>query len=260
MDAVAYTALGVAAVRAVESERPDCLFVDPLAANFIAARPEWQPPSEAAGPRMEAIVRHIVIRTRFFDEMLLDAVATCRQVVVLGAGLDARAFRLRWPEGTRLFELDQPELLSWKQERLDTTGAAPACERVTVATDLRADWPGALARAGHDVDEPTAWLAEGLFVYLAADVVERLVTYVSDRSAPNSRFGLTIRKATAVAPPGLLNEMWISRAPDDPQVWLRGHGWNPDFYPQADLAFRYGRSEWSGPGGSELIDAQRLPN
>ena len=190
--------------------------MDPFAAAFVAARAEWQPPSEVADARTQAIVRHIVIRTRFFDDMLLDAARNCQQVVLLGAGLDARAFRLSWPEGTRLFELDQSALLSWKQDRLDAARVVPACERTTVATDLRADWPSDLAGAGHDPDEPTAWLAEGLLVYLAEDVVERLIVGVSRRSAPGSRFGLTIRKATSIAPPGPLTEMWISTTPDDP--------------------------------------------
>jgi methyltransferase (TIGR00027 family) len=260
MGSVADTALGVAAVRAAESGRPDHLFADPLAATFLAARPEWRPQSKAADPRMQAILRHIVIRTRFFDEMLLDAVKTCRQVVVLGAGLDVRSFRLTWPVQTTLFELDQPEMLSWKQEQLDNVGADPACRRVTVPVDLRADWLGALDRAGHNGNEPTAWLAEGLLVYLATDAVERLITDVGDQSAPGSRLGMTIRRATAVSPPEPFDEMWISAAPDDPEVWLRGHGWLASFYGEGELATRYGRPEWSGTSGSELVDARRLPH
>lgn len=260
MDSVAETALGVAAIRAIESQRPDRLFVDHLASGFVAARPEWRPKSAGADPRMQAIVRHVVLRTRFFDEMLFDAVKACRQVVVLGAGLDVRAYRLSWPGETRLFEVDQPELLLWKQQQLDAVGAVPACRRVTVATDVRDDWLAALARAGHDRDAPTAWLAEGLLVYLATDVVERLMTDIGERSAPGSRLGLTIRKAGATAPPEPFDEMWISRAPDDPEVWLRGHGWLSDLYPEDRLADRYGRTEWSGLSGSELVDARRLPH
>jgi methyltransferase (TIGR00027 family) len=258
MDPVASTALGVARVRAIESGRPDRLFEDSFAARFVAAGPDIEPSPTNLDPRMLAVVRHLVIRTRFFDEMLLDAADACRQIVVLGAGLDARAFRLPWPSGTRLFELDQPAMLSWKQRVLDTTGAEPTCERTLVPADLRTDWPSALAAAGHDAEAPTTWLAEGLLVYLAAPVVERLLEGLTARSPAGSRLGLTIRRTAGGAPTAALDEMWISTAPDDPHAWLRGHGWEPSFHRQGEVATRYGRAEWADLQGSGLVDARRL--
>ncbi|MGB9111298.1 MAG: SAM-dependent methyltransferase [Acidimicrobiales bacterium] len=259
MDPIATTALGVARVRAIESARPDRIFEDRLAAHFVAALPALPPVPTNPAPEMVALARYLVIRTRFFDEMLLDAANSCRQIVVLGAGLDARAFRFRWPEGTRLFELDQPEMLSWKQQVLDGVGVEPTCERIVVPADLRTDWPIQLAASGHDASEPTAWLAEGLLLYLTTSVVECILEDVALRSAVGSRFGLTTRRVGAMAPTTALDELWISSTPDDPETWLRGHGWEPTFHRPGVLASRYGRNEWSHLEGSGLVDARRLP-
>ncbi|HEY2427576.1 MAG TPA: SAM-dependent methyltransferase, partial [Acidimicrobiales bacterium] len=106
---VGRTAIGVAALRAAESERSDRLFADPYAARFVAAA-EWVP-----GATSPALAVWVAIRTRFLDELVLDATSgKCRQVVLLGAGLDTRAFRLDWPAGVRVFEVDVPDVLDFK--------------------------------------------------------------------------------------------------------------------------------------------------
>ena len=148
LDGVAGTGLAVAAVRARETARPDRLFADPLAATFAEAG-GLDPDSPPGSRRAAALRVWVVGRTVFLDELLAEASQRgCRQVVLLGAGFDTRAFRLSWPPGTRCFEVDTPDVLGPKDEVLATTSAAPACERVVVPCDLRGDWPPALLAAG----------------------------------------------------------------------------------------------------------------
>ncbi|MER6798560.1 SAM-dependent methyltransferase, partial [Amycolatopsis mediterranei] len=181
LPAVSRTAIGVAALRAYESRRPDRLFDDPYAAAFFEAGRSALPGTSPEGPQAglgAMFYPQVVIRTRFYDDYLLGA--GCAQVVLLAAGLDTRAFRLAWPDGTRLFELDLPEVLAFKDEVLGRHGAEPACARVVVPADLREDWAAALREAGFDPAVPTAWLAEGLLMYLTPEEAERLLTTVGE--------------------------------------------------------------------------------
>lgn len=160
------TAVGVARVRARETRRENPLFLDPLAEAFAAAgslpvdgEPPRAPVDDAARRRWGAVAFSIVVRTRFLDELLRDAAdAGCRQVVLLGAGMASRAYRLDWPSGTRLFEIDTAEPLGFTESVLRAEPADPRCERITVPVDLRDDWTGAPGRcrarsgAPHGVD------------------------------------------------------------------------------------------------------------
>jgi methyltransferase (TIGR00027 family) len=192
---VAKTALGVAMVRARESRRGDRLFDDPYAQAFADAAPGAFPEEPKTEEQLAALgplaslgavfYVHAVIRTRFFDDYLTAATAAgCRQVVLLAAGLDTRAFRLAWPQDTRVFEVDLPGVLAFKDTVLAARNAVPRCERTTVPADLRADWTAALAEAGFDRSGPAAWLAEGLLIYLTAAEARRLLTGVGELSAP----------------------------------------------------------------------------
>lgn len=267
------TAVGVARVRALESERQDALFRDPLARAFATAggllpSSPPLPDDEAARRRRSAVAVSIVVRTRFLDDLLEQASASgVRQVVLLGAGMDSRAFRTAWPEGTRLFEVDTPAPLEFKASVLRRERAVARCERITVAVDLREDWPGALAAAGHDATIPTAWIGEGLLIYLPEDAVELLLARIGEQSAPGSRLGLTlgsrgvIERFAAGAQPGSAPSMWVSEMPDDPVGWLAGHGWEADCHSLRERAVAYGRpintpaQHEEGPGG--LISAVR---
>ena len=144
LDGVGHTGLTVAAVRAQETARPDRLFADPLAAAFAAAA-GLGPGAGPGGRRGAALRVWVVARTVFLDDLLAEAGQRgCRQVVLLGAGFDARAFRLPWPPGTRCFEVDTPDVLGPKDQVLATERAVPGCERIVVPCDLRDDWPAAL--------------------------------------------------------------------------------------------------------------------
>jgi len=130
---------------------------------------------------------HIVskVRTRYFDDFLTAACREgCGQVVALAAGLDTRAYRLDWSPGVRLFEIDQPNVLAFKSEVLDSLGATAARTRYTVGVNLEDDWPAALREAGFDPSVPTAWLAEGLLMYLPAEAETQLYAGIHDLSAP----------------------------------------------------------------------------
>jgi methyltransferase (TIGR00027 family) len=202
-ESVGATALGVAAARAAETARPDPLIRDPYAYLLVsAAGPVWAELAGGAsspygdderGRRLDQMSRsYQAVRTHYFDEYFAGAVglAGIRQVVILAAGLDSRAYRLDWPSGTTVFEIDQPKVLAYKAATLDAHGAVPAATRHAVPVDLRDDWPAALIDAGFQPRRATAWLAEGLLPYLPADAQDRLFEMVTALSAPGSRIAV----------------------------------------------------------------------
>jgi methyltransferase (TIGR00027 family) len=267
---VGTTAVGVAVVRALESAREDRLFHDPLAGAFVTAagweRPALEDITDEARLKLGLLAAWIVARTRFLDDLVLDAAdAGVRQVVLLGAGLDARAFRLGWPEGTRVFELDTPEMLGFKERVVAENDASPRAERITIPIDLRDDWPAALRDAGFDPDAPSAWIVEGLLVYLPEDAVEKLIGRLSDLAAPGSRMGLTSSSGGSIdnwrdAVGDGVSSMWISALPADPAEWLAGYGWTTSLHDARDKLDEYGRSvgpRRPGSSPSWLIAATR---
>ncbi|RDH75973.1 SAM-dependent methyltransferase [Mycolicibacterium moriokaense] len=194
---VGATATAVAASRAVASQGPDPLLDDPFAEPLVRAvgvdtfvKMVDGETFDNADPLMNrrAMSEQIAVRTRFFDDFFTAASdAGVRQAVILAAGLDTRSYRLAWPSGTAIFEVDQPEVIAFKTTTLEHLGAAPTATRRTVAIDLRNDWPAALRAAGFDADRPTAWIAEGLLVYLPPEAQDRLFDNITALSAPGSR-------------------------------------------------------------------------
>ena len=137
---------------------------------------------------MQRMTDLLTARTRYFDAFFADAVATgIRQAVILASGLDARGYRMQWPAGTVVFEIDQPEVLAFKAEALAELGAAPTADVRPVPIDLRHDWPTALREAGFDADKPTAWIAEGLLPFLPSEAQDRLLDNITALSAAGSR-------------------------------------------------------------------------
>jgi methyltransferase (TIGR00027 family) len=269
---VGTTAVGVAVVRMLESAREDRLFEDPLASAFVTAA-GWQPPADGDAIAEErrrkfgAVAAWVVGRTRFLDELMAEAAAAgIRQVVLLGAGLDARAFRLDWPDGTRVFELDTAEMLGFKQRVVEENGFAPRAERITIAIDLRDDWPAALRAAGFDPALPSAWVVEGLLVYLDQASVDRLMRDVAALAAPGSRLGLTASSGASIdswrdAVGEDVSAMWISALPEDPAGWLGGYGWSATAHDARDLLASYGRPvapRDAGSAPSWLVAASRI--
>src|SRR3954452_21367190 len=137
---------------------------------------------------MQRAAEGMAVRTRWFDKLFTDAAATgVRQAVILAAGLDARACRRQWPDGTTVYELDQPEVIEFKTKTLTGLGAQPNADRHTIAIDLRSDWPKALLDNGFDPTQPTAWIAEGLLIYLPPEAQDLLFDRIDELSAPGSR-------------------------------------------------------------------------
>jgi methyltransferase (TIGR00027 family) len=242
MDEVSKTALGVARVRAEESERPDRLFDDPWAAKFCAARPDQVPGGERT-PVSLAFAFHAIIRTRFYDDYLLES--DCRQVVLLAAGLDSRAFRLDWPANTHLYELDLPKVLEFKETVL--ADAKPRCTRTVVPADLREDWAKSLRDNGFQPDQPTAWLAEGLLIYLTPADADQLLSTVTTLSAAGSRIaferGDRSYQEQASQTPSMqrYSALWKGGLDLPASQWLAEHGWQPTEHGLGPVAEHYGR-------------------
>jgi len=196
---VGATATMVAAGRAMATKDPRPLINDPFAEPLVRAvgldffvkmvdgDVDVSLFADSSPERMQAIVDGMGLRTKYFDDYLMNAVGTgVRQVVILASGLDARAYRLDWPDGTTVYEIDQPKVIEFKTRTLADLGAEPTATRRTVAIDLRYDWPAALRAAGLDTSAPTAWLAEGLLIYLPPEAQDRLFDNITALSAPGS--------------------------------------------------------------------------
>jgi len=144
----------------------------------------------ATPERLQAMIDGMAVRTKYFDDYFVENLertgSGVRQAVILASGLDARAYRLPWPDGTVVYEIDQPQVIEFKTRTLEDLGAAPAADRRTVGIDLRDDWPAALRAAGLDTTAPTAWLAEGRLIYLPPEAQDRLFDSITALSAPGS--------------------------------------------------------------------------
>jgi methyltransferase (TIGR00027 family) len=264
LEGVAATALAVAAIRAEETARPDRLFADPLAAAFVAAS-GWSP-SRPPGDRRAIVLRAwVVARTVFLDELLAAACREGRrQVVLLGAGLDVRAFRLPWPQGVCLFELDTADVLDHKDLVLAEQAAVAACERIPVRCDLRTDWPGALLAAGFEPGQPTVWVAEGVLAYLPQEQVEGVLADLTTLSAPGSRLGLSTatRDPAGAGRTSRARSLLRSGAPQDPVGWLAGHGWAAQVTDAREVLRGHGRMPRAGSGSGPAeptTDSQAPP-
>lgn len=201
---VGATATMVAAARAIATNTDDPVINDPFAEPLVRAvgvdfLTRWATGDLAAADiddedsswKLEHMPAAMAGRTRFFDSFFLDATqAGIRQAVILASGLDARAYRLSWPDDMTVFEIDQPEVIAFKTAALAELGAAPTVDRRTVAIDLRQDWPAALRQAGLDPDRPTAWIAEGLLGYLPPEAQDLLMDNITALSAAGSRLAV----------------------------------------------------------------------
>jgi methyltransferase (TIGR00027 family) len=281
-ESVGATALGVAAARAAETESENPLISDPFARVFLDAAGEglWNwfaapdLPAEIVEtqpdlvPRMRGMVDYMAARTSFFDQFFLDAArAGVHQVVILAAGLDSRAWRLPWPDGITVYELDQPRVLEFKSSTLREHGAQPTCNLVPVPVDLRHDWPAALRQAGFDPSAPSAWSAEGLLPFLPAAAQELLFERVQALGAAGSRIAVEapgsdfldqasqakqrenmqqVRDLMAKLEPERdipdVTDLWYFEEREDVGDWLSRSGWDVTVTPAEALMASYGRT------------------
>lgn len=263
MKGVGATALLTAATRALETERSDGLLSDPLARSLAGDEGFALLDLGAVGPTAANGSPLYVVRHRFLDDLLIDGTTSSdvRQVVLLAAGLDTRVFRLDWPAGTRVFEVDQREVFAHKNAVLDAEQATPRCDRHVVPADLREDWPTVLLASGFEPDRPTAWVAEGLLFYLPEAAVHRLLDDTYRLSAPGSSLATDIMSASP-GPPQAFKDLFASldapfvSATDDPGGLLLGHGWDAEVIPYHEVARRVG-TEFPFHQGGWMVIARR---
>jgi methyltransferase (TIGR00027 family) len=258
---VGATATMVAAARAIATSADDALINDPFAEPLVRAvgvdfftrlatgellAEDLDADNASVG--MQRMTDNMAVRTKFFDEFFLAATgggnaagatsAGVRQAVILASGLDARAYRLAWPAGTKVYEIDQPEVIEFKSTTLAEFGAEPTAERRTVAMDLRHDWPSALIAAGFDPSQPTAWSAEGLLGYLPPEAQDRLLDTITELSAVGS--WVAVESVPTIDPAD--HEKALERMQEVSERW-RGHGFELDF---ANLIYLGDRNEPAG--------------
>ena len=255
---VGATATMVAAGRALATRDARQLINDPFAEPFVRAvgveffikmmddELDFSAIESFSPARAQAMVDGMAVRTKFFDDYFTAATESgVRQAVILASGLDSRAFRLNWPAGMVVYEIDQPQVIDFKTQALATLGAEPTAIRRTVSIDLRQDWPTALRAAGLDTTAPTAWLAEGLLIYLPPEAQDRLFDNITALSAPGSTI------ATEFVP-GIV-DFDVRHANRPPSAFHR-HGVNIDL---ASLIYSGARNHvldylqaagWSGTG------------
>jgi methyltransferase (TIGR00027 family) len=262
---VGSTALFVATARALEAQKPDPLAVDPYAEVFCrAVGGHWADVLDGRAPdhplKTPEFGEHFVnfqgARTRYFDDYFRRATDEgARQVVILAAGLDSRAFRLRWPDGTKIFELDRPQVLDFKREVLSGHGARPDAERREIAVDLREDWSQALKDNGFDTAKPAAWIVEGLLIYLPATAQHQLFTGIDTLAGPGSH--IAVEDGAPMDPDDFAAKVEEERnANDDRRLfyqlvyneqhapaeeWFGSRGWTPVATPLADYLRALGR-------------------
>ncbi|OBG66404.1 MULTISPECIES: class I SAM-dependent methyltransferase [unclassified Mycobacterium] len=250
---VGATATMVAAARALASEGTDPIIDDPFAAPLVRAvgleffrrlvDGELAPGDVQDGERnLQLETDSMAVRTRFFDDFFLNGARDgIRQSVILAAGLDARAYRLSWPPGSVVYEVDQPKVVEFKTATMAELGATPTAERRTVSVDLRDDWPEALRRSGFDPAQPTSWSAEGLLMYLPPEAQDRLFDNITELSAPGSKLATEFHGdsgRTMTERANQFNERWANLGCDidlsglffegersNVVEYLSGHGW-----------------------------------
>ncbi|WP_433635200.1 SAM-dependent methyltransferase [Nocardia sp. CA-120079] len=274
---VGSTALFVAAARALGGRAADALVEDPFAELFVrAAGGEWAELLDGRVPAHPLLTpefgiqfrQHQVARTRYFDDYAHAAAAAgIRQVVILAAGLDARAYRLPWPDGTVVYELDRPQVLEFKRETLEHAGREPIAERHEVPVDLREDWPKALCDSGFDPALPTAWLVEGLLIYLSSAAQDQLFDAIVSLSAPGSRVAI---EQMDPLPAEVVAEMaehddagsdWVRLIYNEPRgevtEWFTDRGWTGERVYLTDYIRGIGRTPAADRSSISLVTAVR---
>jgi methyltransferase (TIGR00027 family) len=211
--------------------------------------------SEKYSPRHEDSANYIALRIRFFDDVAQDAAGHgIRQIVLPGAGMDARAYRLPWPEGTVFYELDHPESLAIKGQILGRQILAPKCKRVTIGTDLNRDWARLVVDSGFSANEASMWLIEGLFYYLDEPAVKHELREISGLAAPNSMLVTDLVRGSLLTSPWMQH---VLKAMEE-----QGMGWRFGADDPASLFAKHGwEAETKEPGGEGAkYNPRRFPN
>ena len=274
---VGATATLVAAARALAGREADPLIFDPFADPLVRAvgiepltraLDDGAPLADQDAARL--LIDVIAVRTKFFDDFFLEAMQASgiRQAVILASGLDSRAYRLPWPTGTTVFEIDQAPVIDFKSRVMSDLGASPAADRRTIGVDLRENWPAALRADGFNTGAPTAWIAEGLLIYLPPDAQDRLFDNITALSAPGSQIateyhpdggtGIAERAASMSSQwrdQGLeldLGDLFYGGERQPVVGYLERLGWQVTAYPRPEMFAAYGRPFPDGAANSAL--------
>jgi methyltransferase (TIGR00027 family) len=280
---VGATAVGGAAARAAETRSPNRLIEDPYAQLLLEAAGDgaWSVHDRfdrESDPELSALERlrvgYAASRTKFFDDFFLSASdAGVRQAVILAAGLDSRAWRLPWPDGAVVYEIDQPKVLEFKQAALRSHDVQPRAGYVAVPVDLRTDWPNVLRDAGFDSARASAWSVEGLLPYLPAHAQDELFDRIHALAATGTRLAVEAFDAGFFDPVNLArqralrqryvdaaaergqpvpdnSDLWYLHERNDVAEWLRTRGWNAGATSADELMTNYGRQPAADVRGS----------
>jgi methyltransferase (TIGR00027 family) len=261
---VALTAQFTAKARAIESQRANALFHDPWADLFAGRAGEaWLARQRSDYPGLP-----LILRTRFFDDFFAERMgdASLRQVVLVGAGYDTRAYRLAWPEGTRLYEIDQPAVLARKEGLLQRAGATPRCERVAIGVDLASNWAALLLAAGFTPERRSIWLLEGLLMYLTQAQAEATLNALTQVASQDSWVGMDLLNSATLSSPWTKERVaWLAQRGmpwqfgiDDPRAWLAPLQWDAYGVTPEEVGRRLER--WPYPPRPPMADGLDLPN
>ena len=240
---ISLTSRYMAAVRAIEHQRPDRLFSDPLAEKLAGAEimAEIAPRSQEYEERGRPVV---AVRTRFFDDFLRASAASVRQVVILGAGMDTRAFRLPWHPDTHLYELDRPDVIQLKESLLDSTPTI--CHRQVIPIDLRESWSEKLLQKGFETKSPSIWLLEGFLYYLTKTDACDLLKTITDLSTDGSFLGADVLNEKMQKSDNGLAKYWLFGF-DEPEKLFASFGWQADVVQFGDDTASFGRFKYKFP-------------
>ncbi|MGK7888618.1 MAG: SAM-dependent methyltransferase [Leptolyngbyaceae cyanobacterium] len=258
---VPFSARLVAAMRAKETEKKDSLFQD-IFADRLAGQEAYQLLDEQFTAQD---IAYLAVRTRYFDDFMTTACTAShqvshqashqapRQIVILGAGMDTRAFRLSLPSETVIYELDQAPVLAYKNEMLQDD--SPACQRHVIDADLTQPWQHLLLNKGFNPDVPSVWLLEGLLMYLESAVVDRIFSTLSALARPTSQlaFDVTNIKGLKYKP----FKGYFQFGLDEPETYLAQYGWDAAVVQPGDEGANFSRFPKTFPPRGES-DVKRL--
>ncbi|MEH2321889.1 class I SAM-dependent methyltransferase [Nostoc sp.] len=181
----------------------------------------------------------VATRTRFFDDFLMSVAHQRSQVVILGAGMDTRAFRLTWHPDTHLYEVDQPEVLQFKESLLENSQAL--CNRHSLSINLKEPWSDLLIAQGYQIDIPSVWLLEGVFYYFSENEVHDLLKTITNLSAPTSCLGADLINTKLILQTGDgLSKYWRYGC-EEPETLFANYGWKASVVQPGDEQAHFGR-------------------
>lgn len=236
--AVSSTAKFMAAFRAIETQRLDGLFTDPFAAQLAG-----QEAIEAAIHHLEEEEKEgkpfVSVRTRFFDDFLNKYSNNVRQVVLLGSGMDTRAFRINWQPGTHIYEIDQPDVLLYKNTLLNSI--SPHCIRHSICADLKESlWTELLVKEGYQTSEPTIWLLEGFLYYLNSVEADNILKNIQSLSIKGSYLGADVMNTVACNSSHEWAKYWQFSC-DEPELFFATYGWKASAIQPGEEGASFGR-------------------